>query len=220
MRFVIALAALALALAFPVAGGAHIRYSGCDVYPVDYPNGYCEYFRGTTNDPGDHHRIDPINVVWYPYGTLPNVGRIMKYQFCWPFTDTSDQVNYRVVGSSDPDTWRWAWAEQEISRASDSWPGSRWHARVFRGHNHVSDYYDWSVSDAHHESWFWHDIDRDWDDVEARVRYLARVDGHSVDDFWTYLPRANDIIQGWYSDGWASRVGAGGPDDIDCNYRW
>ena len=212
-RIVLAVAAAAALMLAP-AGSGHVRTAGnCDAF------GYCELFFGVTVSPGDHSNvIDPINVAWYPYGSASRVRAVLNNEFGWTHECGSSQANRRLLGSMSGGLY-WAYANQNAQQGSSGCPNpahgcfyigncDRWHARVFQGHTHDSASNNWSVSDAHHENHF-HRIDRSWEVAEDEVARRASAHGHAVQDFWTYLPRADATFQGYASNGWTVRVNAG-----------
>jgi hypothetical protein len=199
IRWVAVAAVLAAGLLFVSAASAHIRY-GCG-YEYN-PTGLCTYFNGDTTDSPGGNRVDPINIIWYPGGlwewriwsTFNAIG--------WNDTCGGGQYNWRLVGP--PGGEYWDWVSQIGQRATGGCPGSRFHARVFRGHNHQDDSLDWSISDAHQEDWN-HDI-VSWEYAEDTLRGAAEGAGRGGEAAWQYLPRGEGWIQGQYSNGWADRI--------------
>ena len=206
-KLILAVAVLAVLAAASGASAHGPRYA-CST-SINF-TGWCANFNGvTTNDWQGRNVVDPVNIVWWPYGgwrvtvTGGELQYILTYQYGWRETCGSTQWNYRD-GSHKP---------QDGSAGSSWCPNSRWHVRVFQGHAHQSccnpgksSPYDYSVSDAHHESFPFHDIDMNWDRAESLVAGIARAHGHPTTPFWLYLPRANRTFQGFYSDGWATQV--------------
>jgi len=194
--------ALAVIVSLSLAAGArsHIRYSGnCDAY------GYCEYFNGNTTGTPGGSGIDPINIVWYPYGR--GAESVLRNEMFWDSGCGSDQYNNRLLDSG------WAWAVQNAQKASTgcaTYPG-RWHARIFWGHLHNGNslaYDNWAVSDSHHEGWT-HEINVSWQEAEEKVREeLAVYWGRDTTANWTYLPRADGCYQGYCYNGWPARINA------------
>lgn len=195
------LLALATTAILAPAAAAHIREIGsCDPY------GYCEYFYGNTVESSDHTRIkDPINVVWYPWGSWdPNVKWIMENEMYWPYTNGSSQDNFRLRGTMS--NLYWEWAPQAAQRASAS-EGARWHLRAFVGHTHDDPYYNWSISDSHHDNVDHSGVDVSWQEAEEKVREReAVVYGRDTVANWTYLPRADSCFQGYCYNGWPARI--------------
>jgi hypothetical protein len=205
-----AFCALCILLLMPGVAGAHGPRYACS--SSINPTGWCARFNGdTTNSLSGTTSVDPINIVWSPYGgwsasvTGAEVQYILHYQFGWTYSCGSTQWSYRD-GRSFP---------QEGQRAQSWCPNRRYHLRVFQGHAHQTCCYpyrssidDWSVSDAHHESFLEHDIDMGWDKVESLIAALARSYNHPTTAYWLFLPRANRTLQGYYSDGWATRINA------------
>jgi hypothetical protein len=195
---VVVLASVALVFVAPPGSDAHVRYEGgCDVY------GYCELFYGTTHsDPFGSPPVDPINVVFWPYGWYEF--NIMHWEWSWRDQDcNSDLWNYRQLSNN-----QWYWGTQDGWRASAGCFGGRWHARGFRGHEHYGSALDsnnWSVSDVHHESWA-HNIDRSWQEAEEEARLNAYYQGHPTTPNWTYLPRGNGCFQGYCYNGWPAQI--------------
>jgi hypothetical protein len=206
----IATCLLCTPLALPATAGAHGPRFACG--SSVNPGGWCARFNGdTTSDLAGKKPVDPINIVWYPYGgwhaetTGAEVQFILHYQFRWTHGCGSLQWNYR-----DGRSW-----PLDGQRAQSWCPNARYHLRVFQGHSHQRCCYpgrslvdDWSVSDAHHESFLEHDIDMNWDKVESLFAALARAYRHPTTPRWLFLPRANRTFQGFYSDGWATQVNA------------
>jgi hypothetical protein len=197
-----------VALAFPAATTAHIRYGGnCDPY------GYCEYFHGDTVNPSNHAQVrDPINIAWAPYGGWENhVKPMLNNQFGWTHTCGSDQANYRLIGTTDQIPY-WGWTIQSGQRGSAGCPPStftpRYHVRVWMGHSHFAQSDNWSISGAHHEDAY-HSIDAFWDDVKIQMRSFALNFGHTGENDWTYLPRANGVFMGYSFSSWRYRPLAG-----------
>ena len=211
MRRLVLLLAAAAALAAAQPAATHIRYA-CG----SNQSGYCTYFNGNTRNDTDTGTIDPINAIWYPYGgsngdTYGGATFMMAYQLYWTHTCGSDQWNHRWRYGATYDYYA-NFLPEERSWATSWCPDTRYHTRVFDGHAHgpmyVGSYYDWSVGDVHHESFPFHNIDRDWDAVEWHFVDLAASYGHGYTRYWQYLPRAYGNFGGYQSDGWASRVGA------------
>jgi hypothetical protein len=207
MRFLLLMTLVLGTLLLASGSSAHVRYSGsCD------SQGYCEYFYGNTVSPSNHSNvIDPINIVWYPYGWITRVNEwILGYQYGWTADCGSNQHNYRLLGSMSGGTY-WGWANQNQQAGSNGCPLTRYHLRLFYGHSHGDSYNDWTIADAHHEACCDHHIDRGWEQVEDTVRSLGSSYGHGTKDNWSYLPRADRTFQGYASNGWASRITANYP---------
>lgn len=197
---VVAVASVLLALVAPARSDAHIRnQGGCDA------NGYCELFFGTTHGEPGSSAVDPINVVFWPYGW--NELTLMHREWQWrDQACNSDQWNYRQTLHN-----QFHWATQNGWRASAGCiANGRWHARGFRGHEHYgspNDSNNWSVADVHHESWA-HNIDRSWQEAEEEARLNAVVAGRPTTANWTYLPRAHGCFQGYCYNGWPAQIDA------------
>ena len=203
-----------LAVTLPTAASAHIRYS-CS----SSESGTCHHFWGFSTSsavlaPADSLRVDPINLVWYPYGTSTRAATIMNNEWDWTHTCGSDQYLYRTHGV--PDVY-WDSSNFQSQRASNGCPGisacsyttgcDRYHARVWAGHGHQTWYDEWSVSAVHHENEL-HNIDEPWEAIEDDALANAARTGRGREDMWTYLPRADQPFQGYDSDGYAIRVAA------------
>ena len=201
----------------PAPGSAHVRYSCGTQYN---PTGLCTYFNGDTWTADQSARKDPINVVWWPYGSWgdPYIHYVLNNQIGWTHECGSDQSNYRLLGSMGGGTY-WGWALQIGQQASSGCPNpshtcwysgncDRFHVRIFKGHDHPTHYDNWSASGVHHENND-HVIDASWDYAEETLRSRAAQANHPTENGWTYLPRADDYFQSYYSDGWADRINAG-----------
>jgi hypothetical protein len=202
IRAVVVAAVLAAGLVSVSTSSAHIRYDCGWEYN---PTGICTYFNGETvvwnSDYNYYETVDPINIVWYPYGlwnwniqnTFAAIG--------WHNPDGSPQVNYRLLGD-ECCYYYFDYAGHLGQRATGA--AARFHARVFRGHNHYDDYNDWSVSDAHEEDDL-HNI-VSWEYAEDTLRGSAEGAWREGEAAWTYLPRAEGWFQNQYSNGWADRI--------------
>jgi hypothetical protein len=197
MRWVVLAAVLAAGLVFVSASSAHVRYDCGYEYN---PTGICTYFNGDTVNE-NYEKVDPINIAWYPYGLwVYNIQNTFD-AIGWGNDDGSQQWNYRLLGD-ECCYYYFDYGGQIGQRATGCC--SRFHARVFRGHNHYDDYNDWSVSDAHQEDFF-HNIES-WEYAEDTLRGSAEGAGRGGEAAWTYLPRADCWCQGQYSNGWADRI--------------
>jgi hypothetical protein len=197
-----------LAMPFLVEGSAaHIRYSG------SCGDAYCEYFNGSTVEDEDiNQEVDPINIVWYQYGSWdPNVRVILEQHFGANEQTGTFQRNRRLVG--DPGNWHYDWARQTSQRkVRPTGCCAGWHWRIFLGHTHINAIDNWSVSDAHHEDAF-DNVDRSFQEAEEYTREReAVVYGNDTKANWTYLPRADRCwgtlpagIQNCYN-GWPARI--------------
>lgn len=196
------LGAAALVLVVASSASAHMRYSCSEEYD---PWGVCEYWQGYTRPADADTEIDPINLVWNPWGAVGNVVNAL-WDINWRWRDGGTQYNRRLV--SDAYGYTYLVRAQEAQRASDQGPYSRYHARVFFGHEEGYGGWWWSVSDVHHEACCVHNIDRDWDVVEDQTVSALAGYRYGYTRFWTFLPRAQNTFQSYWSDGWASRVDA------------
>ena len=205
------LAALVAGLVVVPAAAAHVRYAGCE--------GYCEYFNGNTVRPEDNTTpIDPINVVWFPWGSAGQVRYVLNNQIGWTHECGSNQNNRRLLGSMSGGLY-YAFAQQNVQQASSGCPNpayncwyvsncDRWHTRIFTGHSHDLASNNWSAAGVHHENNS-HDIDTSWEVAESTMASRAANAGHAYEHYWTYLPRAAGPFQGYHSDGYAVRINAG-----------
>jgi hypothetical protein len=195
------LLSMAIALTLPSSTSEHIRHS-CN----GNPSGFCPYYWGDTRDTNDTHSIDPINIIWWPYGHwggtyfTDRVGYYLRTELGWTHTCGGTQGNHRAYVSGVV-----VWALQDGSEASSGCPLTRYHSRVFRGHIHgsccLAD--DWSLGDAHHETFPFHHIDRDWDLVENQT---ASFGWEPYAHYYQYLPRGAGTFSGYFSDGWATHI--------------
>jgi hypothetical protein len=106
MKCSLFLSLLAATLLITANASAHIREQGqCD------PHNWCEYFYGGTNAPPpfpseNPPTIDPINVIWYPWGSLdPNIVHIFQWELSWSDSSGGSQVNNRLVGNWVSGNW-------------------------------------------------------------------------------------------------------------------
>lgn len=195
-----AVVAGAIAAVAPDVGSAHITYSCSTQYN---PYGVCSTFRGyTENSSGGV--VDPINFVFYPYGGRYAADSDMA-QMGWGYTCGSTQSNYRIRYPT-----YWSIETMDGQRGSSWCPNSRYHMRFFDGHHAYGSYYQWSVADAHHESAPYHNIDMSWNSARDYVAALAASYGWYYDCCQTqrfvFLPRGQGWFQGYYADGWATRI--------------
>ena len=204
LRLVAALAGVAaVGLLVAPSASSHMRYSCSTQYD---PYGICEYWQGYTRPSDVDRRIDPINLVWNPWGAVTNVVNAF-WDINWRWTDGSTQYNRRL-SDDGAGGYIYLLRPQNAQRASNQGPYTRYHARVFFGHSEAYGDWWWSVSDAHHEACCTHQIDRNWDTVESQTVTALAGHGYGYTRYWTFLPRGQGDFQGYWSDGWATRVDA------------
>lgn len=204
-----------LCSSYVTSGSAHIRYTCNEPTTPPDPTGICEYFNGNTVNGDLTEVIDPINVVYYPWGDTSRVLPVLHDELGWGDKCGGTQWNRRLIGA--PGDLYYQYVSQDLQRASNGCPiispcdygegegCARYHIRLFQGHVHADPRDNWSVGDAHYEDRD-HNIGWGWENAEDYVLENASAYQRGREDYYTFLPRANGRFQNFNSDGWAIRI--------------